>query len=164
MALACSYPRMAPIYVGFPNGDERLHKTYSIVRAAHPHEPLAASDHRVRHQSRGDAAATFESGHLLSDGARRPEAVLVCKVHLCGDISGDRQSSKTRGRTDVARPEDPPLSSTVFRSVCQLTDYKVLSAIRAPATRPEFAEHTARFGQLGALLICKVCILGAPQV
>ena len=99
-----------PDLLGFPNGDERLHKTYSIVRAAHPHEPLAAGDHRVRDQSRRDAAATFESGHLLCDGARRPEAVLACEVHLCGDISGDRKSSKTRGRTDVARPEDPPLS------------------------------------------------------
>ena len=48
-------------------------------------------------------------------------------------------------------------------SVCQLTDYKVLSAIRVPVMRPKSAECIAHFDQLGALLIYKVCILGAPQ-
>ena len=110
MVLACLYLCMAPIYFGFLNGDEWLHKMYSIVQATHPHEPLTASDHCICHQFRGDAAATFKSGHLLCNGARRPEAMLVCKVHLCGSISSDQQSSKTQGRTDIAHPKDPPLS------------------------------------------------------
>jgi hypothetical protein len=41
----------------------------------------------------------------------------------------------------------------------QLPNYEVMSMIGAPATRAEFAERAACLEQLGALLICTVCIL-----
>jgi hypothetical protein len=51
----------------------------------------------------------------------------------------------------------------VLRCACQLTDYEILSVIRTPATRPEFAERAACLDQPRALLVRKVCIFVAYE-
>ncbi len=62
-----------------------------------------------------------------------------------------------RSRTDIACPEKLPPSWVILLCAYQLTNYKAMSMIRAPATRAVFAEHAARLEQFGALLICMVC-------
>ena len=77
--------------------------------------------------------------------------MLVCKVYLQSAIGRERQAFWVK--TNVACPEELAPSCVIPFCACQLANYKVLSVIRAPATRAKVAERAARLEQLGALLI-----------
>ena len=81
--------------------------------------------------------------------------MFVCKMYLQSAISRECQALWVK--TNVACSKELATSCMIPFCTCQLAHYKVLSMIRAPATRAKVAERAARLEQLGALLIRAFC-------
>jgi hypothetical protein len=88
MPLACSYPRMAPIYVA-PNG--RTHDATTRWGL------LTPMNHSLQWSfiSTAREVRLLQEDALLCDGAGRFDAVLLCKVHLCNSDQQGTAASKS---------------------------------------------------------------------